>query len=88
MATTSLFGFETDNAPETPLPQADVTESAYDPHQDPRQRILDFSRGFALMCDCGKPAHIPHCCSCGDGCTYPDDREHREADAARSHYGP
>jgi len=26
---------------------------------------VQFSREFALMCDCGRPAHIPHCCSSG-----------------------
>ena len=27
---------------------------------DPRQVAMSF--GFGLMCDCGKPAHVKHCC--------------------------
>ena len=39
-------------------------------HGDPSPKISQpdirqMSIGFALLCDCGKPAHIPHCCGCG-----------------------
>jgi hypothetical protein len=34
-------------------------------HLPGRPDDRQFSLGFAIMCECGKPAHIPHCCGCG-----------------------